>query len=603
MEAINFAGLWPKLCELWEYLINLLHGESGTFNTELFSASIVAFLFLVTIGFGIYTTFWGYFRARNRTKKLKGLIKNLTPENLTANRRAIKEQAKSLGYVGDLWGEFDETLVQDQSSDLLHNAMDSSHFFNSHTLAPQLTENRLTAAVPGFLTAIGVIGTFAGLQMGLDGITLSGDVQAQSHDIQKMIASASVAFLTSVWGVLTSVTFNFYEKFLEQLIKKDISSLQDKIDFLFPRISQAQSLVNIAHSTRSSEDALNGLAERIGEQLQQAVSGMGEQVTTGIKEVMQPAMDSLVNASHEFADRQADGAIDALTQIVGGFVGKISQAGEGQKQLMAETTKELKSTIDSWQSQMHQFLEKLESQSTLNAEKEKTLRDALYGQLENFTANMRDSVRKNITASNESTEKNQRLANELSALTKNLSEVMQGFDTCSKRISESSQNMQEAGSEVRSATSVLRNEIRKTLEAVRTLSSENGSMIENTRGIINTINDLKGELAMTATEVTDSSKTVSDSFKEIRTNQDDFLAKQKISLGLFQKEISNDFKTLTEQADGFLKNYTETVEQQTNARLNEWNRQTEEFSGQMVNTVQYLQAILSDLEDNQNNAQ
>ena len=175
----------------------------------------------------------------------------------------------------------------------LNNTIDAGHFFNGHTLAPRITDSRLVAAVPGFLTAIGVIGTFAGLQIGLDGISFSGDVDAQRADIQYVIASAAVAFLTSVWGIFASVLFNIIEKYLEQNVKHNISDLQHTIDFLFPRIRPEQSLVSIATSSRSSEDSLNGLAERIGEQLQQAVSGMGEQVTTGIQEVMQPAMDSL----------------------------------------------------------------------------------------------------------------------------------------------------------------------------------------------------------------------------------------------------------------------------------------------------------------------
>ena len=49
----------------------------------------------------------------------------------------------------------------------LFNTLDASHFFNHYSLARGLTDNRLLTAVPSFLTAIGVIGTFAGLQIGL----------------------------------------------------------------------------------------------------------------------------------------------------------------------------------------------------------------------------------------------------------------------------------------------------------------------------------------------------------------------------------------------------------------------------------------------------
>ena len=58
-------------------------------------------------------------------------------------------------------------LVLVESRSRLFNTIDAPHFFNTYTLARGLTENRLVAAMPGILTAIGVVGTFAGLQMGL----------------------------------------------------------------------------------------------------------------------------------------------------------------------------------------------------------------------------------------------------------------------------------------------------------------------------------------------------------------------------------------------------------------------------------------------------
>jgi len=39
----------------------------------------------------------------------------------------------------------------------LYNTFDAAYFFNATTLAKGVTDNRLVAAVPGFLTAIGVM--------------------------------------------------------------------------------------------------------------------------------------------------------------------------------------------------------------------------------------------------------------------------------------------------------------------------------------------------------------------------------------------------------------------------------------------------------------
>ena len=76
--------------------------------------------------------------------------------------------------------------------------------------------------MPGILTAIGVVGTFAGLQMGLAALSGSvsataaaggselGEVESLKQGIFAMISGASIAFMTSLWGVALSVSFNFW---------------------------------------------------------------------------------------------------------------------------------------------------------------------------------------------------------------------------------------------------------------------------------------------------------------------------------------------------------------------------------------------------------
>ncbi len=98
---------------------------------------------------------------------------------------------------GNLWREFDESLVHIPVRERLCNTLDAEHFFNTHTIARRLTENRLLAAVPGFLTALGVIGTFIGLTLGLESLRLSNSdtqsVEALQAGIFGLIGGASIA--------------------------------------------------------------------------------------------------------------------------------------------------------------------------------------------------------------------------------------------------------------------------------------------------------------------------------------------------------------------------------------------------------------------------
>lgn len=140
----------------------------------------------------------------------------------------------------------------------------------------------MIAVVPGFLTALGVIGTFVGLQLGLSDLNIAGnvDVNEMKNGVAGVINGAKIAFMTSVWGVLLSVAFNFIEKILEQIIRKKIKSLQNRIDRMFPRLSAEYQLQSIANNSQQSRESLQGLAEKIGEKMQESLI----QATQGIQQ-------------------------------------------------------------------------------------------------------------------------------------------------------------------------------------------------------------------------------------------------------------------------------------------------------------------------------
>src|SRR5690606_21018501 len=143
-----------------------------------------------------------------RRKKLLMQIVGQDRSSLAQSRIATLEKALEQDPVttGPLWREFDESLVYSADKTRLSNTLDAEHFFNYHTLAYGLTSSRLLAAVPTFLTAIGVLGTFLGLTLGLKGLQINAaDVETLKDGISVMINGAAVAFMTSVWGVLLSL--------------------------------------------------------------------------------------------------------------------------------------------------------------------------------------------------------------------------------------------------------------------------------------------------------------------------------------------------------------------------------------------------------------
>lgn len=332
-QALDYTSLFPKFDKLFE--------PNTPEGMGVICFIILAMIFMWFSG----VAFKAYYQSKKQIEGFEKVFAGVTHDKISGARREIQREVAQSTKYEKLWKEFDESLILVESTDRLHNTIDAAHFFNTHTLAHGLTENRLLAAVPGILTAIGVIGTFAGLQMGLTSLSVSvtdssavstgEEVEALKRGIFAMIAGASVAFMSSLWGVFSSVIFNFVEKRLERKIRTRITKIQNLLDYLYPRITAEQSLINIEQSSRSSQEKLAELDEKIGHRLQeimiQATATMKEGISESLNEVLGPAIRQLVDNAHEGSERAFGGLMEE-------YISKMGGAGERQKEALEKTT-------------------------------------------------------------------------------------------------------------------------------------------------------------------------------------------------------------------------------------------------------------------------
>ncbi|MBB1504096.1 anti-phage defense ZorAB system ZorA [Pseudoalteromonas sp. SG41-1] len=339
---------------------------------------IMVLLFVFAVGWVLLLKH----NSKKTIKKVEEIVAKQTTESLYDNIADIRDKAKSSNddVVKNLWREFDESLVLDHREKGVYNTLDAEHFFNPRTLASGITSNRLLAAAPSFLTAIGVLGTFLGLTMGLKGLHMeSNEIEALKGGIASMINGAAMAFVTSVWGVGLSLLLNIYEKNTERRIIKKVVKIQQKIDFLFPRLPAEKSLVDISKNTSESSEALQELHERIGDRLQETISGMNkdmqEAFTNALNNVMAPAMQSLVSN----ASQQTSGVLEHL---ISNFTESMQAAGRGQGELIQKSTEQMHEAVSSLSGQMSAVLEQSSKQAELMAQQQAGASSQFNQQLE-----------------------------------------------------------------------------------------------------------------------------------------------------------------------------------------------------------------------------
>ena len=559
-EKLDFSNLIP------EFRL-FLAGDMPIDSAQGFSTSIVIVL-LVLMGVCLLFAIWQWAKAHAQVKFYRKTLLAYKPEQLFEKRQEINEKMASPASYRDLWKEFDESLVC--AGEHLYNTLDASHFFNHYSLARGLTDNRLLAAVPGLLTAIGVIGTFAGLQIGLGEIRDAGfgsvdsGVDEIKAGIGGMIAGAAIAFMTSVWGIGSSVVFNFVEKILERSIRASISTLQNEIDSLYQRLTAEKSLADIEGHNRESREIMQTLAEKIGEKMQEALIESTNKINKSLVESLQSILGP--NIERLIANANA-GSETALTNLVERFIEVMSDEGRRQSEQMNAAAANVQGVLDNMHSGLNDFVQRLNSiiqefQSHLTGQT----------QAQEQQGNRRDQATQKITKEFEST------ANHNQAISEKLIKAAEAFLEQVGVLRELSKSMREA-------STTLAGDIRNATQAAQTLMQQNQrigarseEMLVETRQLSQSLLSATNTLGQTAQQSTEGLQQVEWHFEALT--------------GRLQQH-SEDF---SKQVARLLSDYADQVTGQTWGRLNEWNKQTQQYTAAMTNAIQALNEVVEEIE-------
>jgi hypothetical protein len=489
---------------------NFIDFKSQEFESQL-STIFVAVLLVITIGF-LLKSLISFFQATKRIGWLNRNLKKVSSENIASKRIDLNTSAKKDGgnVVGHLWQEFDETLIEVRQGGetQLFNTFDAAHFFNTSTLAKGVTDNRLIAAVPGFLTAVGVIGTFVGLQLGMSGMDMSGDVVLMKEGIKTVIDGAKIAFMTSIWGVTLSVVFNFIEKLLEQNVRTKIGNIQTKIDEIFPRLSPESQLQIIADNSAESRESLQGLAEQIGIKMQEsmltATRGISEALETTLNEIMAPAINKLV-------DTTSEGNQKALEELLTKFMDGFGAQGNQQRAAMDNASEKVNDSIAGMNSTMEAFINKIEISQQASGEREKELISSISLQVSQLVdqsneqgRRMTDLMETQLGSLNSSFEESQNQASKREQeLASNISEQITSL---TEGISAQSNVLTEfVNHQMSSLTSTF--ETRET-QAAQKAEQRDSALAEQTRAISSSTQDLVSKIESSIQKHQSSSEQV-----------------------------------------------------------------------------------------------
>lgn len=283
-------------------------------------------------------------RTRRTKRELVDAVRRLEdiPDDIALAREfeEFNVFAQDHPLLGHAWREFTETLLPPSEASrppVFRNSHESSQYFNLETVLEGRLNTRLIGAVPGYMTGLGILGTFIGLVAGIflasKGMD-AGDIQKMRGSLQPLLSGAALAFWTSICGLICSLLFSVGEKRQFHAIEQTINRWNDALDRRLRRVTPEQLVAEqVAEATkqtlqleRFNTDLAVSIAQALDRQLSQSFS---------------PRLDQMVTGIGDLKSHQATFSQDLMTRVSSEISRSVSGAAGTEMAAVAETLRSL----------------------------------------------------------------------------------------------------------------------------------------------------------------------------------------------------------------------------------------------------------------------
>ncbi|MEH6814015.1 MAG: hypothetical protein V7677_15885 [Motiliproteus sp.] len=227
----------------------------------------------------------------------------------------FKEWMDASTYLKDSWREFEETLLlpgtdYDDDKEIILNTRPTGTFFNQRNILGHKVNMRFYNAFPNILTGVGILGTFIGLVAGISlaapGLN-SEDIKDAKIALSHLLDGASLAFITSICGLVASLIFSWLEKRRIHDFEKNcfilVGGIDARVEYFSAERLANKALQEAKKQSFSMETFANDLAVSMAEVIEKNVTQPMVQAVNDLKDSQQAASDeTLERLIHEFSE-------------------------------------------------------------------------------------------------------------------------------------------------------------------------------------------------------------------------------------------------------------------------------------------------------------
>ena len=314
--------------------------------------SVVMWVFLGALLLGFFGANWWYLRPRRELAH--ALDAALTEEQSDeAGGGAPPPMFKGHDTLRAQWQKFrrhpsptDETHPGPAGP----STVSASEFFTKESVLGK-RHSKLPDALPGVFTAIGLLGTFVGIAIGLEGIDLDAPSDERLDAIGQLMDGMSTAFLTSIVGITQSVWWLIVFRCADRALESSLDGFLVRAEEAYPAEQPHDTLMRIAASGAALErmdesatairETTRGIKGEI-QQLGQDLSGALERhLKTYVTDPLQELNTELGERQQEALQRMVESFQNTLVSSVGERLNEFGEALRSATDHQVRAAKEL----------------------------------------------------------------------------------------------------------------------------------------------------------------------------------------------------------------------------------------------------------------------
>lgn len=184
------------------------------------------------------------FRLLNVTRRLRRKLESLS-------KNFSEDLIKKDVLFTQVWKDYQESFIEFNGGKKTDEF--SYDYFNEKQLLSSNTNLRLINSIPATLVGFGILGTFIGLTYGISNFQTNSTEEIK-NSIQDLLSGMGTAFVSSIYGMLLSLVFTFFEKVQVNSLHNSIHRLCYNLDKKFKISKEDERNIELKRQERLLSD-------------------------------------------------------------------------------------------------------------------------------------------------------------------------------------------------------------------------------------------------------------------------------------------------------------------------------------------------------------